>query len=223
MSTLFIVATPIGNLKDITLRAIETLKEVDLILAEDTRVTKKLLFHYNIHTPIRSYHEHSDQKMLDFVVQTMKQGKNIAMVTDAGTPAISDPGARLVAYVKKALPEAKITPIPGPSALISALSASGIGADSFTFLGYPPHKKGRQAFFKNLAKIETRPIIFYESPHRLQKTFEALAETLGKEKEIIVAKELTKLHEEIWRGTIEKASTYFTDKKSKGEFTLILL
>ncbi len=222
MSTLFVVATPIGNLKDITLRAIETLQEVDLILAEDTRVTKKLLFCYDIRTPVKSYHEHSDQKMLDFVVQTMKQGSNVAIVTDAGTPAISDPGTRLVAYVKKALPEAKITPIPGPSALISALSAAGISADSFTFLGYPPHKKGRQTFFKNLEKIEIRPIVLYESPHRLQKTFEALAEILGKEQEIIIAKELTKIHEEIWKGTAEEAKKYFIGAKNKGEFVLLL-
>ncbi|MDP2704420.1 MAG: 16S rRNA (cytidine(1402)-2'-O)-methyltransferase [bacterium] len=223
MSTLFVVATPIGNLKDITLRAIETLKEVDLILAEDTRVTKKLLFHYDIRVPLKSYHEHSDQKMLDFVAQTMRQGKNVAMVTDAGTPAISDPGARLVAYMRNALPEVKITPIPGPSALISALSVAGISADSFTFLGYPPHKKGRQTFFKNLEKIEVRPIVLYESPHRLEKTFEALAEVFGENRDVIVAKELTKLHEEIWRGTIEEAKKYFTGLKSKGEFTLILL
>ena len=222
MGTLFVVATPIGNLKDITLRALETLKEVDLILAEDTRVTKKLLFQYDIRTPVQSYHEHSQEKVYKLVSEKLKGGANIALVTDAGTPTISDPGARLVTYVRKALPEAKITPIPGPSALISALSAAGISADSLTFLGYPPHKKGRQTFFKNLEKIETRPIVLYESPHRLQKTFEALAETLGKEKEIIVTRELTKLHEEIWYGTITEAKSYFIHSKSKGEFTLII-
>tara|TARA_Y100000310_G_scaffold343382_1_gene450749 strand:- start:70 stop:735 length:666 start_codon:yes stop_codon:yes gene_type:complete len=220
MATLYIVATPIGNLKDISFRAIETLKEVDLILAEDTRITKKILSHYNIHTPIKSYHKYSTEKVCEFAAENLKKGKNIALTTDAGTPTISDPGSKLVAYIKKTLPEAKISPIPGPSALISALSAAGIGADSFTFLGYPPHKKGRQKFFKNLEKV-LKPVVFYESPHRLEKALEQLKETVG-DGEIIVAKELTKIHEEIWRGKIEEAQIYFIKEKKKGEFTIII-
>jgi len=226
MGTLFIVATPIGNLKDITLRALEVLRSVDLILAEDTRVTAKLLTHYQIKKPLKRYDEHVASKAHEEIENELSGGKNIALVTDAGTPGISDPGARLIQYLLKAN-EAKnyklnIVPVPGPSALIAALSASGVSADKFTFLGYPPHKKGRGNFFKKLKEVEFRPIVLYESTHRLEKTLKNLGEVFGTETEIIVAKELTKIHEEFFRGSVSKALEYFTDKKKLGEFVIII-
>lgn len=226
---LYVVATPIGNLKDITLRALEVLKEVDLILAEDTRVTQKLLNHYGVKKPIKSYHEHSPQSVCRFINEKLKEGENIAFVTDAGTPGISDPGCKLISYLRnqsilsevEGLPF-KITSIPGASAVTAALSVAGVNADRFTFLGYPPHKKGRQTFFKELREIKIKPIILYESPHRLQKTLLGLTDIFGAEKEIIIAKELTKIHEEFWHGTIENAQKYFTGPKAKGEFVLLI-
>ncbi len=221
MGNLYIIGTPIGNLKDITLRAIETLKNVDLILAEDTRVTKKLLDHYEIKKPIWRYDEYSKGNSYIKIKNLIAKGSNIALVTDAGTPTIADPGSKLTAFIRKELPEAKIIPIPGPSALITALSAAGINADKFTFLGYPPQKKGRQTFFRELGEIKIRPIVFYESPHRVEKTFKALEDNFGNA-EIIVARELTKIYEEIWHGTAKTASTYFQSEKKKGEFVIII-
>lgn len=219
---LYIIATPIGNLSDITLRALETLKNVDLILAEDTRVTKKLLLHYKIEKPVWSYHEHSSPNTHQKIVEELRQGKKIALVTDAGTPCVSDPGAKLIRSVTGHLPSVVVSPIPGPSALISALSASGLNSDQFTFLGYPPHKKGRNKFFKELKDVKTRPLVLYESPHRLQKTLLAISENFDENQEIIIAKELTKIHEEIWRGTVKNAAAYFVNKKGRGEFVLII-
>jgi 16S rRNA (cytidine1402-2'-O)-methyltransferase len=219
---LYIVATPIGNLKDITLRALEVLKEVDLILAEDTRVTRKLLSHFEIKKAIERYDEYANEKVYKWVGEELENGKNIALVTDAGTPGISDPGARLVSFVRSSKFEVLIIPIPGPSALVTALSVSGLNADKFTFLGYPPHKKGRQTFFKNLKEIKIKPIVLYESPHRLQKTLTGISDVFGENYEIVVAKELTKIHEEIWRGRIEEAIPYFVGSKGKGEFVVIL-
>lgn len=219
---LYIVATPIGNLKDITLRAIETLKEVDLILAEDTRMTKRLLNHFEASKPIWRYDEYANKTLYGRVKEMLRDGKNIALVTDAGTPAIADPGSKLTAFIQKELPEAKIIPIPGPSALITALSAAGVNADQFTFLGYPPHKKGRQTFFRGLKEVKIRPIVFYESPHRVEKTFKSLEENFGNNAEIIVARELTKIHEEIWHGTAKAALAYFQGEKKKGEFVIII-
>lgn len=220
--TFYVVATPIGNLKDITFRAIEILRDADLILAEDTRVTKKLLNHYGIHTPVKRYDEHVGPKIYDEAAEALQNGKSIALVSDAGTPGISDPGARLIEFLRSRLPDLKVIPIPGPAALIAALSVSGVSADEFTFLGYPPHKKGRQTFFGKLKNIEVRPLVLYESPHRLQKTFAALLENFGPEKEIIVAKELTKIHEEIWRGAIALAKSHFALERGQGEFVLII-
>ena len=218
----YTIATPIGNLKDITLRAIETLKEVDVIFAEDTRVTKKLLSHYEISKPLFSYHEHSPQSVYEHALKLLNEGKNIALVTDAGTPGISDPGARLVSFVKSQMLNVKVVPIPGPSALIAALSVSGIYASEFTFLGYPPHKKGRQKFFNALKEIRVWPVVFYESTHRLQKTFEGLLAVMSGDNLIIVAKELTKLHEEIWSGPLKDASEHFRGERQKGEFIVII-
>ncbi len=222
MGILYVVATPIGNLNDITFRALETLRNADLILAEDTRVTKKLLNHYGLHKTIERYDEHVGPKVYDKVIELLGQGKTIALVSDAGTPAISDPGARLVSYVRSQLLDVKIVPVPGAAALMVALSASGFDANHFTFLGYPPSKKGRQKFFAELINIKIRPLVLYESPHRLQKTFESLSGIFGGEQEIVIARELTKIHEEIWKGSIEDAKRYFIKEKSRGEFVLII-
>ncbi len=222
MGTLYVLATPIGNLKDITLRALEILKNADLILAEDTRVTKKLLAHFEIKKPVIRYDEYAAGKIYSEVLEKLKEGQKIALVTDAGTPGISDPGAKLVAFIQKELPRAKIIPIPGPSALTAALSVSGLNANQFVFFGYPPHKKGRQTFFKNLKEIETRPVVFYESPHRFRKALENLKEVFGGEAEIIVARELTKIYEEIFRSSILEAINHFQSERVKGEFVIII-
>ncbi len=222
MGILYIIATPIGNLKDITLRALEILKSVDLVLAEDTRVTKKILSHYEIIKPVRRYDGYAKDDFYKEIKEELKNGKKIALVTDAGTPGISDPGSHLVSFVIRNLSSVKAVPIPGASALITALSVSGINSDKFTFLGYPPHKKGRQTFFKKILEIETKPLVFYESPHRIEKTFDSLEEIFGSEKEIIVARELTKIYEEIFRGAINEAKKRFQGEKKKGEFVLII-
>ncbi len=212
---LYIVATPIGNLGDITLRSIETLKSADLVLAEDTRVAGKLLSHLGVKKPVWRFDEYASAASYEKIKDLLAEGKNIAFVSDAGTPNIADPGAKLVAFIRQNA-QADIIPLPGPSAVVTALSASGLNADKFTFLGYPPHKKGRQTFFKELADIKVRPAVFYESPHRLAKTLEALGSA-----EIVVCKELTKLHEEVWRGKASEALEYFTKEKGKGEFVII--
>ncbi|MBI4034049.1 MAG: 16S rRNA (cytidine(1402)-2'-O)-methyltransferase [Candidatus Brennerbacteria bacterium] len=219
---LYIVATPIGNLKDITFRAIETLRDVDLILAEDTRVTKKLLFHYGLRKPIKRYDEYAGPKVYDEAAELLEKGKSIALVTDAGTPGISDPGPRLIEFLRSRIPDIKIVPVPGPSALVAALSAAGVRAGQFTFLGYPPHKKGRQKFFGEMMGIKVRPIVLYESPHRVSKTFESLGEIFGGEREIVVARELTKIHEEVWKGSLKDALGRFTGERKRGEFVLIV-
>jgi len=223
MSTLFIIATPIGNLEDITFRALRVLKEVDTIYAEDTRVTQKLLRHYEIKKPVQRYDEHVAQRMHARIAEDLEQGKSIALVSDAGTPGISDPGARLVAYIREHVPEVSIVPIPGPSALVTAWSVAGVSADSFTFLGYPPHKKGRKTFFGSVRDIGIRPVVLYESPHRLQKTFAGILETMGEDATLVVAKELTKIYEEIWRGSVVDAAKYFSKEKGKGEFVIIII
>lgn len=220
--TLFIVATPIGNLEDITLRAVKILKEVDAICAEDTRVTQKLLRHYEIRKQILRYDEHVADRVHKRIADGLRQGKSIALVTDAGTPGISDPGSRLVEYVREYAPEVSVVPLPGPSALIAALSVAGLPAHQFTFLGYPPHKKGRKTFFAEMRRMTVRPVVFYESPHRLQKTLGDLTAVLGGDSSLAIAKELSKIHEEVWRGTVTEAALYFTKEKGKGEFVLII-
>jgi 16S rRNA (cytidine1402-2'-O)-methyltransferase len=220
---LYIVATPIGNLKDITLRAIETLKSVDLILCEDTRVTRKLLSHYNIHKPLISCHKHSPFKIYNKILSLINKGKKLALTTDSGTPGISDPGNKLIKFLlssSKHQPPLKITPVPGPSALTAALSISGINDEQFIFLGFPPRKKGRGKFFSKISQYNL-PAILYESPHRLRRTLKELKETLGKNKKLIICRELTKIYEEIFRGTLEKAEIHFQNK-TKGEFVIII-
>lgn len=222
MGTLYVVATPIGNLKDITLRALEVLRDVHVIFAEDTRVTRKLLAHYDIHTPLRSYHEHSLPRVYEEVLNELKSGKNLALVTDAGTPAISDPGARLVFHTRNHMENISIIPIPGPSALTTALSVAGVFASQFTFLGYPPHKKGRVSFFSNLKKISIYPIILYESSHRLKRTLGQLCEVFGLDQDVIIARELTKIFEQITYGKLSDVTGIFEGKAGQGEFVIIL-
>ena len=219
---LYIIATPIGNLEDITLRAINILSNSDLILAEDTRVTRVLLDRYNIKKEILSYHQHSGFKKIDHIIDLLKQGKNLALVTDAGTPAINDPGSFLVKEALKAIPDLKIVPIPGPNAAIAALSISGFPTDEFVFLGFPPHKKGRQTFFKNIAKIE-RTIVFYESKHRVLKAMENLEKfsEIG-DREMMIARELTKQFETIYRGKLAEIKPKLTEKNLLGEFVVVI-
>ena len=219
---LYIVATPIGNLKDITLRALEVLRGADLILAEDTRVIQKLLLHYEVRKPIKRYDEYSRTGIYEEVVEKLAIGESVVLVSDAGTPGIADPGSKLVEYVKDEILNVKVVPIPGPSALITALSVSGISGDKFTFLGYPPHKKGREKFFRSLQDIKIRPLVLYESPHRIEKAFASIEAVFGSDQLIIVGRELTKIHEEIFRGTIGEAQKHFTGEHLKGEFVVIV-
>ncbi len=223
MPTLYIVATPIGNLEDITLRALRILKEVDVILCEDTRVSKKLMNHYGIQTQLMSYHANSTQSKEDEIIALLHKGTVCALISDAGTPCISDPGTHLTARLYKEVPDIRIVAVPGASALIAALSISGISLAEFTFLGFIPQKKGRQTFFENL-KEHTSPVAFYESPHRILKTLESLVEYLEEHHTVIIAREITKIHEEVVRGTAQEIVTYFEDYPDhvRGEFVVIV-
>ena len=220
MSNLYIVATPIGNLEDITLRALRVLKEVDAILCEDTRQTKKLLDKYAVGTRMISYHQHSKLEKIETIAGLLKENKNLALVSDAGTPGISDPGNKLVEYLVKSGIDIKVVPIPGPSGVAAALSVCGFSADEFVFLGFVPHKKGRQTFFKNISR-EERTSIFYESPHRIIKTLNSLAE-FAPQKEIAVCRELTKIYETIYRGKAEDILKKITPEEVRGEFIVVV-
>jgi 16S rRNA (cytidine1402-2'-O)-methyltransferase len=224
MANLFIVATPIGNLEDISLRAIRTLKEVDIILCEDTRVTRKLLSRYDIATQVLSYHQHSQLRKVNYIADLLREGKDLALVSDSGTPGISDPGNKLIDFLTRNNIDLRIIPIPGCSALITAASISGFPMDRFTFLGFPPHKKKRNKFFEELLKIE-HPVIFYESPHRIIKALEEISnksEEFNIAPRIIVCRELTKKFETIYRGLINEVIKNIKDDKIKGEFTVII-
>jgi 16S rRNA (cytidine1402-2'-O)-methyltransferase len=215
---LYIVATPIGNLEDITLRAINTLKEVDYIAAEDTRHSGILLQKYEIKTTVLSYHSYSSDNKQEKIIDLLKEGKEVALISDAGTPGISDPA---YALVKRAIEEdIRIVPIPGASSLLAALNMSGLPMNQFLYLGFLPLKKGRQTIMKSLDD-ETRTIVIFESPHRLLKTLNQLREHIGNRK-IAVCREITKIYEEAVRGTIEEAIEHFTTKKPKGEFVLVI-
>jgi|TARA_Y100000994_G_scaffold61018_1_gene49214 16S rRNA (cytidine1402-2'-O)-methyltransferase len=215
---LFVVGTPIGNLEDITLRAISTLQNVDLILAEDTRNSKKLLSAHNIDTKMMSYHEHSNEKETKRIISLLLDGKNLALISDAGTPTISDPGYGLIRdCIKK---EIKIIPIPGASAITTAMSVSGLPSDSFTFFGFLPQKKGRIKKIKELLNVDNT-IILFESPFRLEKTLNQLKEYLGN-RSVVVGRELTKLYEEIIRGNLEDVIKYFSKSKVKGEIVIMI-
>lgn len=222
MGNLYIVATPIGNLEDITLRALRILKEVDLILCEDTRETRKLLGYYDIKTKTESYHAQSKLSKIDSIIRMLKDGSNIALVSDAGTPAISDPGSLLIKRIKEDVSEIKVIPIPGPSALTTAFSASGITGGDFVFLGFLPHKKGRETLFKEIAESK-RTYIFYESTHRILKALESIQKFAPK-KNVILARELTKMFEEFLEGSPEQLLQMLNKNtvKQKGEFVVMV-
>jgi len=216
--TLFIVATPIGNLEDITLRALRVLKEVDLIAAEDTRVTRKLLSHYDIHTPMTAYHQHSKGRRAEEIVEELVAGKSVALVSDAGTPGISDPGHELIGLcIAESI---TIESVPGPTAIIPAVVVSGLPTAHFIFDGFPPRKDSdRRAYFASLAN-ETRTIVLYESPLRLGKTLEAILAELG-DRRIAVVREVTKLFEEVFRGSVSEAAEHFAGKV-RGEIVVVI-
>ncbi len=221
--SLYIIATPIGNLEDITLRAIRVLNDVDCILCEDTRVTRKLLDKYNIKTKTISYHAHSSNKKESGIIDMLESGKNLALVSDAGTPTISDPGVMLIGHVIEALgSDIRIIPVPGPSALVSALSASGLSSATFTFYGFLPHKKGRETLFKEIAASK-RMSVFYESSHRISKTLESLEKYIP-DRGVVIAREMTKVFEEFLRGKPKELIKLLrSDKnKEKGEFVVIV-
>lgn len=218
---LYIVATPIGNLKDITLRALEILKEADLILCEDTRVTKNLLDRYNIGAPMESYHEHTSETKVKEIARRLKEKKKIALVTDAGTPGIADPGNKLIAALVKDLELAKlVSPIPGPAASIAALSVCGFPTDKFLFLGFPPSKKRRQQFWRKIAGSDVT-VVFYESPHKIIKSLKELA-VLIPERSVMIGRELTKKFETIYRGTINEILKRLLSEKPRGEFVIVI-
>lgn len=237
MAKLSVIGTPIGNLEDITLRALKTLSEADLILCEDTRETKKLLARHGISKPTLSYHAQSKISRTDEIISRLKEGKSLALVSDAGTPGISDPGAELISRVRVELKEEiasgslKIEAIPGPSALTASLSIAGVPCADFTFLGFLPHKKGRETLFKEIASSE-RAMVFYESPHRIMKTLESLREHLngrtekgeGRAKRVTICRELTKVFEEVVAGSAEEVKKHFETRaeKVKGEFVVIV-
>jgi len=219
MSKLYIIPTPIGNLEDITLRALRILKEVDVILAEDTRTSSKLLKHYEISKKLVAHHQHNEHKSLDRVIETIKAGETMALISDAGTPAISDPGFLLVRECIKH--DVEIECLPGATAFVPALVNSGFPCDKFVFEGFLPHKKGRQTRLKFLAE-ETRTIIFYESPHRLIKSLKQFAEYFGEDRQVSVSRELTKMHEENIRGTVLELINYYETHTLKGEIVIIV-
>ena len=216
---LYIVPTPIGNLDDITIRAIDTLKNSDLILAEDTRRAKKLLSHYNISTKIKSYHVNNEHKKVDEYIELMLEDKIISLITDAGTPCISDPGFLIVRKtIEKGI---QITCLPGPTALIPALVLSGLPSDAFIFEGFLPRKKGRKTKLKEISQNITTTII-YESPYRIIKTLSDLLEFTESNREISISREISKIYEETYRGSLSDALTYFSNKKIKGEFVICI-
>lgn len=219
MSKLYLVPTPIGNLQDFTYRAVEVLNTVDLILAEDTRTSSKLLKHYNISKPLTAFHQHNEHKSLDKIIDKLYSGSTIALVSDAGTPGISDPGFLLVrACVENNI---DVECLPGATAFVPALVSSGFPCDKFVFEGFLPHKKGRQTRL-NLLQEENRTIVFYESPHRLLKTLQQFKEYFGDERKIAVCRELTKIHEEVIRGTAEELINYYNANTLKGEIVIIV-
>lgn len=219
MGKLYLVPTPIGNLKDMTFRAIEVLKGVDVILAEDTRTSGKLLKHFDIATPMQSHHMHNEHKTVAGIVSKIEAGQNIALISDAGTPAISDPGFLLTRACVEA--NIEVDCLPGATAFVPALVNSGLPNDRFVFEGFLPVKKGRQTRLLQLAE-ETRTIIFYESPHKLVKTLAQFVEYFGAERPVSVSRELSKLHEETIRGTAEEVFKYFEAKPPKGELVIVV-
>lgn len=216
---LYVVPTPVGNLEDMTFRAIEVLKNVDLILAEDTRTSSFLLKHFEIQTPMVSHHKFNEHRTVEGIVQKILGGQQVALISDAGTPAISDPGFLIVRECVRH--EIEVECLPGATAFVPALVNSGLPADRFCFEGFLPQKKGRQTRINSLTG-ETRTMIFYESPFRVVKTLTQLSEVLGKDRPASVSREISKFHEETKRGTLEELASYFTTNQPKGEFVLIV-
>ncbi len=219
MGKLYLVPTPIGNLKDMSFRAVDVLKDVDFILAEDTRTSGKLLKHFEISTPMHSHHMHNEHKTVQGIVERIKAGDTVALISDAGTPAISDPGFLLTRACVEAGIE--VDCLPGATAFVPALVNSGLPNDRFVFEGFLPVKKGRQTRLQLLAE-ETRTMIFYESPHKLLKTLSHFSEYFGEDRRVSVSRELTKMHEETIRGTITEVITHFEKKAPKGELVIII-
>jgi 16S rRNA (cytidine1402-2'-O)-methyltransferase len=225
MSKLFVVATPIGNLDDISTRTLNTLEVSDLILAEDTRVTQKILNTFNIDTPIKRYNEHKPNLIFNELVELFNEDKNVVLVSDSGTPGISDPGGKLVRFVRENFEDVEIRVVPGPSAVTSILSVSGLPSNEFAFLGFPPLKNKRKKFFERIKDLDIRPVIIYESPHRLLKTLEEIKLYIGSEIDVFIGREMTKIYEEYFEGSISEAIDYFGDNgdgKIKGEFVIII-
>lgn len=217
--TLYIVATPIGNLEDITLRALRMLRESDLIAAEDTRVTRKLLSHYDIHTPLISYHQHSGGRRAEEILGALQEGKDVALVSDAGTPGISDPGHELIALC--IAEGVTVQSIPGPTAIITALVVSGLPTSHFAFDGFPPRKASeRRAFFESLRR-DTRTVCLYEAPSRLISTLQAIHDDLG-DRQCAIVREATKMFEEVFRGAVSEAIEHFSQKRVRGEIVLVV-
>jgi 16S rRNA (cytidine1402-2'-O)-methyltransferase len=218
--TLSIIATPIGNMEDITLRALRVLREADYVLCEDTRVTGKLLKHHGIEAKLKRYDAHASENAHESIIRDLEEGKHVALVSDAGTPGVSDPGVLLIAHARTS--GVRIDAIPGASALTAAFSIAGIPGNEFVFLGFVPQKKGRQTFFKSLPEYEM-PAIFYEAPHRIMKTLESLAGELKSTARVTIGRELTKMHEEVVTGTPEEVLQYFIDHPDhvRGEFVVI--
>lgn len=216
---LYLVPTPVGNLEDITMRALRVLKEVDLILAEDTRTSGMLLKHFDIHKPMLSYHKFNEHQTVQRIIERLKAGEEIAVVSDAGTPGISDPGFLVAREAIKA--DIEVTCLPGATAFVPALVGSGLPCDKFCFEGFLPQKKGRVSRLAELAQ-EKRTLIFYESPHRVLKALEQFAEAFGEERQVAVCREISKIHEEFFRGTIAEAIAHFTEVAPKGEFVIIV-
>lgn len=221
MAFLYVVGTPIGNLQDLSHRAESVLRSVSVIACEDTRVTKKLLVYYDISTPTTSIHHHSTTVELDHLLDRIEQGNDVAVVTDAGMPGVSDPGGKLIAQAVER--NISVESVPGPSALTTAVSLSGVPTDKFLFLGFLPHKKGRQTLFKRIAVTE-EAVVLYESPHRLLKTLQSLSAALPAERQVIVCRELTKIHESVVRGSAESVLRHFTDRPDqvRGEIVIII-
>lgn len=217
---LYIVATPIGNLGDITSRALDTLRGVDIVIAEDTRVTRKLLNHFNISVDTMSCHQHTNPSVFKDISCLLTEGKSAALVTDAGTPGISDPGGQLTEHIVTNHPDIQIIPLPGPSAVSTLLSVSGVPSDTYTFLGFPPHKKGRKTFFE-LVDSMSHTVVFFESNHRILKALTSLSELMP-DRWMVVGRELTKMHESIYRGYARDMLEKVSADPTKGEYVIVI-